>query len=266
VNRGGLADKARVKLTHRLVRVGANPVEACTSKAEIEALLVAAREAGAYSVTFAAPGADISSLLQAEPGAPSKTESESDAAAADTRYSTDKEGADRAEENADGGASAETAGNLDASAEDAATAAVEEAAQVLQAENEAAEAAAKAAEEKAAAAAAAEIAAAKAAAAAEIERLKQEARNGDVVVLYNMYKDPFSIKDGMLTAAAIDEEYCLSDAMPGCQVRALVCLSLFTKDALPQLEVEVFWDRALSGWDKVSFFRFYPLFDFQFCV
>ena len=253
MNRGGLADKARVKLTHRLVRVGANPVEACTSKAEIEALLVAAREAGAYSVTFAAPGADISSLLQAEPGAPSKTESESDAAAADTRYSTDKEGADRAEENADGGASAETAGNLDASAEDAATAAVEEAAQVLQAENEAAEAAAKAAEEKAAAA-------------AEIERLKQEARNGDVVVLYNMYKDPFSIKDGMLTAAAIDEEYCLSDAMPGCQVRALVCLSLFTKDALPQLEVEVFWDRALSGWDKVSFFRFYPLFDFQFCV
>jgi hypothetical protein len=33
-----------------------------------------------------------------------------------------------------------------------------------------------------------------------------------------MYSDPFDVKDGSLTAAIIDEEYCLSDVMPGCQI------------------------------------------------
>lgn len=211
VNRGGLADKARVKMTYRLVRVGTSSVEASTSKAEIEALLKTARDAGAYSVTFAAPGAVISALSQTAHGATSVT-TEGDAA--DTAQdSADKEVAEGAEEKADVGASAgATTGNLDADA-DIETAAAEEAAR-MQAENEAAEAAAKAAAEEQAAAAA--IAAA---AAAEAERIRQEARNGDVVILYNTYKDPFPIKDGVLTAAAIDEEYCLSDAMPGCQVR-----------------------------------------------
>lgn len=216
VNRGGLADKAHVKMTHRLVRVGTSSVEASTSKAEIEALLKAARDTGAYSVTFAAPGADISALFQTAPGACSST---TVGDAADTAQdSAGKKVAEMAEEKADAGASADaTTDNLEANAEKEA-AVVEEAAQI-EAENEAAEAAAKAAAEEQAAiaaAAAAEAAAIAAAAAAEAERIQQEARNGDVVILYNMYKDPFPIKDGVLTAATIDEEYCLSDAMPGC--------------------------------------------------
>jgi hypothetical protein len=71
------------------------------------------------------------------------------------------------------------------------------------------------------------------AATAEAYRVLHEARNGHVVVLYNTYKDPFQLVEGRLTAAAIDDEYCLTDAMPGCQVRyklgaqpsrGLVCL------------------------------------------
>ena len=43
-------------------------------------------------------------------------------------------------------------------------------------------------------------------------------RNGKVRVVYQQYQDEFEISEGSLTAAAIDEEYCLSDVMPRCQL------------------------------------------------
>lgn len=50
------------------------------------------------------------------------------------------------------------------------------------------------------------------------QKRKKEKENGDVVMKYNMYADKFPIKGGKITAAEIDDLYCLSDAMPGCKI------------------------------------------------
>uniref|UniRef100_A0A7S4SJU9 Uncharacterized protein n=1 Tax=Alexandrium monilatum TaxID=311494 RepID=A0A7S4SJU9_9DINO len=79
------------------------------------------------------------------------------------------------------------------------------------------------AEEAAAAAKEAEEAAARAeaekeqkeAAEAELKRLAALA-NGEVTIKYSMYAEKFKIENHTLTAAAVDELYCLSDIMPGC--------------------------------------------------
>lgn len=49
-------------------------------------------------------------------------------------------------------------------------------------------------------------------------RLKAEKANGDVFLRYSHYNMQFPIKDGMMTAAEIDEVYCLSDVMPKCKI------------------------------------------------
>ena len=55
-------------------------------------------------------------------------------------------------------------------------------------------------------------------AAAETAR-KLSAGTGEVTLHYNMYSEKFNISAGSLLASLIDEEYCLSDVMPGCLVR-----------------------------------------------
>jgi len=80
-------------------------------------------------------------------------------------------------------------------------------------EEEEAKAAAEAAEKKAAQEA--ELAQMKAAAEAEAKRLAALA-NGEVTIKYSHYNEKFPIKDNKLTAADIDETYCLSFVMPGC--------------------------------------------------
>jgi hypothetical protein len=50
------------------------------------------------------------------------------------------------------------------------------------------------------------------------EPLRVVKNNGKVVLNYVMYNEEFAIVDGTLTQAAIDDLYCLSDAMPGCCV------------------------------------------------
>lgn len=44
-------------------------------------------------------------------------------------------------------------------------------------------------------------------------------QNGNVKILYELYNEEFPIADGVLTAAAIDGVYCLSDIMPHCRIR-----------------------------------------------
>ncbi|CAM9261168.1 unnamed protein product, partial [Choristocarpus tenellus] len=39
---------------------------------------------------------------------------------------------------------------------------------------------------------------------------------GEVTLKYEMYDEKFPIEDGSITAAAIDDIYCLSFAMPNC--------------------------------------------------
>lgn len=60
-----------------------------------------------------------------------------------------------------------------------------------------------------------------------------EARKKVVQVVYNTYADSFTTDDsGILTAKAIDEEYCLSDAMPGCTIHLTsVSSAEFTRKA-----------------------------------
>jgi hypothetical protein len=49
------------------------------------------------------------------------------------------------------------------------------------------------------------------------EKVAKKAReNGKVKLLYEMYAEEFTIVDGKLSAAVIDEEYCLSYVMPNC--------------------------------------------------
>ena len=53
----------------------------------------------------------------------------------------------------------------------------------------------------------------------EEEKVAKKAReNGLVTLIYEMYQEKFTIKDGSIDAAIIDEEYCLSDVMPGCKI------------------------------------------------
>jgi len=199
VTRGGLADKSKLKTTYRLTKVGDDAISTDISKKDIGSLLDAARTSGkAYSVTFAAPGAEAAAAAAAGAAAAAAEGTALPTAAAEEKEST-----------------AEMMTQAEANAEaDAALSPEEEAAAAAAAAAEA-EAAAAAAEEARIAAEAAAVAAAAAAAEAERQRIL---RNGKAVILYNMYSDPFQLKDGVLTAAAIDEEYCLSDAMPNCQI------------------------------------------------
>lgn len=61
----------------------------------------------------------------------------------------------------------------------------------------------------------AELAKQREAAEKEIQRLAALA-NGEVTIKYSMYAEKFTIQNHTLTAAAIDDLYCLSDVMPGC--------------------------------------------------
>jgi len=57
---------------------------------------------------------------------------------------------------------------------------------------------------------------------AEEEAAKKEeerkAKNGKVVLKYNMYAEEFDIVDGSITAETIDNEYALSFVMPNCRI------------------------------------------------
>lgn len=68
----------------------------------------------------------------------------------------------------------------------------------------------------------------------EEEKAETFAReNGQVILLYEMYNEPFDIKDGAISKEYIDEEYCLSDVMPSCAIH----LSTYEKrDVFTQLE------------------------------
>ena len=61
---------------------------------------------------------------------------------------------------------------------------------------------------------------------AGIERekeLKRRRTNGKIKVIYEQYDDKFAIVDGKLNVKALDEEYCLSDIMPGVTLELISC-------------------------------------------
>ena len=61
---------------------------------------------------------------------------------------------------------------------------------------------------------------------AGIERekeLKRRRTNGKIKVIYEQYDDKFAIVDGKLNVKALDEEYCLSDVMPGVTLELISC-------------------------------------------
>lgn len=65
--------------------------------------------------------------------------------------------------------------------------------------------------------------------------LRQQLRNGKIVVVYNTYEDEFPIEDGSMKACTVDEEYCLSDAMPGCRIHlSKISAAEFTRLSQPQ--------------------------------
>jgi len=51
------------------------------------------------------------------------------------------------------------------------------------------------------------------------EEVIEEPTTGTVVLNYNLYSGSFTITGGRLSPATVDEEYCLSDVMPGCVVK-----------------------------------------------
>ena len=52
--------------------------------------------------------------------------------------------------------------------------------------------------------------------------IDKELMNGDVIIIYELYNESFPIIDGVLTAAAIDNVYCLSFTMPHCTLHLSV--------------------------------------------
>ena len=49
--------------------------------------------------------------------------------------------------------------------------------------------------------------------------LARRRSTGSVRIVYEQYNDLFDIKDGKISVETIDEEYCLSDVMPGCIIQ-----------------------------------------------
>ena len=196
ITKGGLCEKGGVTdvdKAWRLTMVNDRPVRKdADDKAAVATLLTEAR-AASYSLTFA------------------------------TRQMEEEAAATR--EAADAAAAAAVEAAAKAEADAAAAAAVEEEKARAEAEAEAAKAAAEVAAAVAAAAAAAAAAAEEEAKrkAAEEEAARLHAlQNGEVVVVYQQYDDAFKIVDGELKGEVIDEEYCLSDVMPNCQIHLSV--------------------------------------------
>jgi hypothetical protein len=55
--------------------------------------------------------------------------------------------------------------------------------------------------------------------AAEWQAMLAKKSEGQVVINYQMYNEEFPISKNSITAARIDEDYGLSDVMPGCRIR-----------------------------------------------
>lgn len=53
----------------------------------------------------------------------------------------------------------------------------------------------------------------------EFQAILLQRSEGEVVVNYQMYNESFPVSGNSLTAARIDEDYGLSDVMPGCQIK-----------------------------------------------
>lgn len=54
------------------------------------------------------------------------------------------------------------------------------------------------------------------------EALIKEQGNGKVKLIYERYNEEFTIVDGSITAAEVDDVYCLSFVMPDCKIRLSV--------------------------------------------
>ena len=71
----------------------------------------------------------------------------------------------------------------------------------------------------------------------ETERLAEIARRvdtGKVKMIYQQYQELFPIENGKINVEKIDEDYCLSDVMPGCK---LALLNNMTLEAMHKLEM-----------------------------
>ena len=53
---------------------------------------------------------------------------------------------------------------------------------------------------------------------AELERRRP---SGKVQIIYENYTDCFNLKDGSISVKTVDEEYCLTDIMPGCTLELI---------------------------------------------
>lgn len=190
VTRGGLADNAGVKANMFLVTINDTAVTENRPSKEIEKKLNTARLSGkAYVLTFSTRG-------QAQEAALSTPT----AVVAVANSSTPTALVDEASESAPSVAVDEApSAQQQAQEEETQRKAADEAQRIAAIE----EAQRIAAEE------------ARRIAAEEATRLLL-LRNGKVTIVYNTYSDAFTLQDGSLTAAIINDEYCLSDAMPGC--------------------------------------------------
>lgn len=55
--------------------------------------------------------------------------------------------------------------------------------------------------------------------AAEFKAMLEKRAEGNIIVNYQMYNEEFPISKNSITAARIDEDYGLTDVMPGCRIR-----------------------------------------------
>ena len=80
---------------------------------------------------------------------------------------------------------------------------------------------------------------------------------GKVTLHYNMYSEMFDISLGSLPVATVDSEYCLSDIMPGCQVK-LSSVKTDTRGTTLKHPELLFADRYEAG-RRHSFVHSYSL-------
>ena len=61
--------------------------------------------------------------------------------------------------------------------------------------------------------------------------MARRTKNGSVRIIYENYTDCFVMKDGIIKIHDVDEDYCLSDIMPGCDLQLL---EMTPKDRIAQ--------------------------------
>ena len=99
----------------------------------------------------------------------------------------------------------------------------------------------------------------------EAQQREQQRRTttGKVKIVYERYDDLFELSNGTINVGTVDEEYCLSDVMPGCVLELVNCSMQEKIQKEIKGECVPFVDKDVAGKNWVDLYT-YPSDDVQY--